>query len=58
METLAIVGASLAGLSAARAARAQGFCGRLIIIGDEQQRPMTVRPCPRSSWQERSASST
>ena len=32
METLAIVGASLAGLSAARAARAQGFTGRLVII--------------------------
>ncbi|GAA4044738.1 FAD-dependent oxidoreductase [Arthrobacter methylotrophus] len=44
METLAIVGASLAGLSAARAARAQGFCGRLLIIGDEQQRPYDRPP--------------
>lgn len=44
MKTLAIVGASLAGLSAARAARAQGFTGRLIIIGDEQHRPYDRPP--------------
>ncbi|MDQ0620617.1 FAD-dependent oxidoreductase [Arthrobacter globiformis] len=44
METLAIVGASLAGLSAARAARAQGFTGRLVIIGDEEHRPYDRPP--------------
>lgn len=44
METLAIVGASLAGLSAARAARAQGFRGRLLIIGAEQHRPYDRPP--------------
>lgn len=44
METLAIVGASLAGLSAARAARAQGFTGRLVMIGDEQHRPYDRPP--------------
>ncbi|MBT2551600.1 NAD(P)/FAD-dependent oxidoreductase [Arthrobacter sp. ISL-5] len=44
METLAIVGASLAGLSAARAARAQGFAGRLVIIGDEHHRPYDRPP--------------
>ncbi|MBT8159943.1 MULTISPECIES: NAD(P)/FAD-dependent oxidoreductase [Arthrobacter] len=44
MQTLAIVGASLAGLSAARAARAQGFTGRLIIIGDECHRPYDRPP--------------
>lgn len=44
MHTLAIVGASLAGLSAARAARAQGFTGRLLIIGDEPQRPYDRPP--------------
>ncbi|MEZ2389384.1 NAD(P)/FAD-dependent oxidoreductase [bacterium RCC_150] len=44
MKTLAIVGASLAGLSAARAARAQGFNGRLLIIGDEQERPYDRPP--------------
>jgi NADPH-dependent 2,4-dienoyl-CoA reductase/sulfur reductase-like enzyme len=44
METLAIVGASLAGLSAARAARAQGFDGKLLIIGDEHHRPYDRPP--------------
>ncbi|HSO90845.1 MAG TPA: FAD-dependent oxidoreductase [Arthrobacter sp.] len=44
MQTLAIVGASLAGLSAARAARAQGFDGRLVIIGDEPHRPYDRPP--------------
>ncbi|THJ68358.1 NAD(P)/FAD-dependent oxidoreductase [Arthrobacter echini] len=44
METLAVVGASLAGLSAARAARARGFAGRLIMIGDEHHRPYDRPP--------------
>jgi NADPH-dependent 2,4-dienoyl-CoA reductase/sulfur reductase-like enzyme len=44
MKTLAIVGASLAGLSAGRAARAQGFTGRLVIIGDEPHRPYDRPP--------------
>jgi NADPH-dependent 2,4-dienoyl-CoA reductase/sulfur reductase-like enzyme len=41
---LAIVGASLAGISAARAARAQGFAGRLVIIGEEPHRPYDRPP--------------
>jgi NADPH-dependent 2,4-dienoyl-CoA reductase/sulfur reductase-like enzyme len=44
MQTLAIAGASLAGLSAARAARAQGFSGRLVILGDEHHRPYDRPP--------------
>ncbi|MEX5296015.1 FAD-dependent oxidoreductase [Kocuria sp. CPCC 205268] len=44
MESLVIVGASLAGLSAARAARAQGFTGRLVIVGDDPQRPYDRPP--------------
>ncbi len=44
MTTLAVVGASLAGLSTARAARAQGFDGELIIIGDEDERPYDRPP--------------
>ena len=44
MQTLAVVGASLSGLSAARAARAQGFTGRLIMIGDEEHRPYDRPP--------------
>lgn len=44
MKTLAIVGSSLAGLSAARAARAEGFEGRLVMIGDELHRPYDRPP--------------
>ncbi|AVZ77002.1 FAD-dependent oxidoreductase [Streptomyces lunaelactis] len=39
-----MVGASLAGLSAARSLRKQGFDGRLIVIGDEQHRPYDRPP--------------
>ncbi|TDL44768.1 NAD(P)/FAD-dependent oxidoreductase [Kocuria rosea] len=44
MESLVIVGASLAGLAAARAARNLGFAGRLVIIGDEPVRPYDRPP--------------
>lgn len=44
METLVIVGASLAGLSTARAARRQGFTGRLVLIGDDVERPYDRPP--------------
>ncbi|MEE6166753.1 MULTISPECIES: NAD(P)/FAD-dependent oxidoreductase [unclassified Mycolicibacterium] len=44
MKHVAIVGASLAGLSAARALRANGFDGRLTIIGDEARRPYDRPP--------------
>ena len=44
MQTLAIVGASLAGLSAARAARTLGFEGKLVIIGEETERPYDRPP--------------
>ncbi|MDJ0462635.1 FAD-dependent oxidoreductase [Streptomyces sp. H27-C3] len=44
MGTLAVVGASLAGLYAARALRDQGFDGRLVIIGDESHRPYDRPP--------------
>ncbi|TLH57584.1 FAD-dependent oxidoreductase [Mycolicibacterium aubagnense] len=39
-----MVGASLAGLSAARALRTQGFDGQLTVIGDEPQRPYDRPP--------------
>lgn len=39
-----MVGASLAGLSAARSLRNQGFDGRLVIIGDESHRPYDRPP--------------
>ncbi|MGW0734921.1 NAD(P)/FAD-dependent oxidoreductase [Streptomyces sp. NPDC002851] len=44
MRTVTVVGASLAGLYAARELRAQGFDGRLVIIGEEQHRPYDRPP--------------
>src|SRR4051812_37722775 len=44
MDTIAVVGASLAGLSAARALRANGFEGRLIVIGEEKHDPYDRPP--------------
>ncbi|MGC0342519.1 NAD(P)/FAD-dependent oxidoreductase [Streptomyces sp. SLBN-8D4] len=44
MRTVAVVGASLAGLSAARSLRKQGFDGRLVVIGDELHRPYDRPP--------------
>jgi 3-phenylpropionate/trans-cinnamate dioxygenase ferredoxin reductase component len=42
--TVAVVGASLAGLSAARALRARSFDGRLVVIGDEPHAPYDRPP--------------
>ncbi|GKQ40833.1 pyridine nucleotide-disulfide oxidoreductase [Streptomyces sp. A012304] len=39
-----MVGASLAGLSAARSLRKQGYGGRLVVIGDELHRPYDRPP--------------
>lgn len=44
MRTIGIVGASLAGLSTARALRRQGFDGRLVIVGSEGHRPYDRPP--------------
>ncbi|MEU9268879.1 FAD-dependent oxidoreductase [Streptomyces sp. NPDC048251] len=44
MRTVAVVGASLAGLSAARSLRKQGYDGRLVVIGDEFHRPYDRPP--------------
>lgn len=44
MHTVAVVGASLAGLSAARALRASGFTGRLVVIGEEKHDPYDRPP--------------
>jgi len=44
MRTIAVVGASLAGLSSARALRSQGYDGRLVVIGDERHRPYDRPP--------------
>ncbi|MEU7241204.1 NAD(P)/FAD-dependent oxidoreductase [Streptomyces sparsogenes] len=44
MRTVAVVGASLAGLSAARSLRNRGYDGRLVVIGDEVHRPYDRPP--------------
>ena len=44
MRRLVIVGASLAGLRAAQAARKTGFDGELVMVGEERHRPYTRPP--------------
>lgn len=44
MRTVSVVGASLAGFSAAQQLRAQGFDGRLVIVGDEVHPPYDRPP--------------
>ena len=43
-QTFVIVGAGLAGAKAAEALRAQGFDGRVVLIGDEVERPYDRPP--------------
>lgn len=44
MTRVAVVGASLAGLSSVRALRRQGFDGELVLVGDELHRPYDRTP--------------
>jgi NADPH-dependent 2,4-dienoyl-CoA reductase/sulfur reductase-like enzyme len=44
VKSVAVIGASLAGLSAARALRAQGFDGELTLVGGEANRPYDRPP--------------
>ncbi|MGW9077042.1 NAD(P)/FAD-dependent oxidoreductase [Streptomyces kronopolitis] len=44
MKSVAVIGASLAGLHAARALRTEGFDGRLVIVGDEHHGPYDRPP--------------
>jgi 3-phenylpropionate/trans-cinnamate dioxygenase ferredoxin reductase subunit len=44
MRRIVVVGASLAGLRAAQAARSAGFDGELVLVGDEPRRPYTRPP--------------
>ena len=48
MQRVVVVGASLAGLSAARALRAQGFGGELVLVGDETHRPYDRPPLSKA----------
>jgi 3-phenylpropionate/trans-cinnamate dioxygenase ferredoxin reductase component len=43
-QTLVIVGASLAGAKAAETLRAEGYDGRLLLIGAEDERPYERPP--------------
>jgi NADPH-dependent 2,4-dienoyl-CoA reductase/sulfur reductase-like enzyme len=44
VDSVAVIGASLAGLSAARALRAQGFDGAITVVGAEKHRPYDRPP--------------
>ena len=44
MRRIAVVGASLAGTCTARALRAQGFDGELVVVGEEPHRPYDRPP--------------
>ena len=39
-----IVGASLAGAKAAQALREEGFAGRIVLVGEENERPYERPP--------------
>jgi NADPH-dependent 2,4-dienoyl-CoA reductase/sulfur reductase-like enzyme len=44
MNSIAVIGASLAGLNAAETLRREGYAGRLVIFGDEPHRPYDRPP--------------
>ncbi|MDJ0394392.1 FAD-dependent oxidoreductase [Rhodococcus sp. G-MC3] len=48
MKSVTVVGASLAGLSSARALREQGFDGTITLVGDEIHRPYDRPPLSKS----------
>lgn len=48
VQKIVIVGASLAGLSAAEALRSEGFSGTLTVIGDEQHAPYDRPPLSKT----------
>jgi len=53
-STFAIVGGGLAGATAAEALRAEGFDGRVILIGDETERPYNRPPLSKEYLQGKS----
>ncbi|GAA4786602.1 FAD-dependent oxidoreductase [Actinomycetospora chlora] len=48
MHTIAIVGASVAGVRSAEALRHAGFDGRLVLVGDEPRRPYDRPPLSKA----------
>src|SRR5665811_229596 len=53
-ETVAIVGAGLAGAKAAEALRDEGFDGRVVLIGEEAARPYDRPPLSKNYLQGKS----
>lgn len=53
-ETFAIVGAGLAGAKAAEALREEGFTGRVVLIGEEPERPYERPPLSKDYLQGKS----
>ena len=49
-QTFVIVGAGLAGAKAAEALRTNGFGGKVILIGDEAERPYDRPRCRRAIY--------
>lgn len=49
MDSISIVGASLAGIRAAQTLRGDGFAGRITLIGDEPHRPYDRPPLSKES---------
>jgi NADPH-dependent 2,4-dienoyl-CoA reductase/sulfur reductase-like enzyme len=48
VNTIGIVGGSLAGLSAARALRTQGYDGQVVVFGDDQRAPYDRPPLSKA----------
>ena len=57
-KTLVIVGASLAGAKAAEGARAAGFDGRVVLIGDEEELPYERPPLSKAVLRGEAAAET
>ncbi len=61
-QTHVIVGASLAGAKAAETLREEGFEGRVVLVGTENDGPTSVRRCRRTTcagrWVARRSTST
>ncbi len=53
-ETFVIVGAGLAGAKAAEALRGEGFAGRIVLLGEEPERPYERPPLSKDYLQRKS----
>jgi Uncharacterized NAD(FAD)-dependent dehydrogenases len=49
-QVFVVVGASLAGAKAAEALRQEGFDGRVILLGEEAERPYERPPLSKAYW--------